>query len=292
MAAVIHLVGRVFIRGNILLKTGLHIGGSDTGLTIGAINNVIVDSLSGQPYIPGSSLKGKMRSLTEKYMGLPLVEHAGVDHMHTVEIYSTDPAEIAQARADYFASPVAQIYGVPAQAYNAPTRLVVRDVQLRPESALELLDARTDLPYTEVKTEVSIDRITSQANPRSVERVPAGARFGEMVLIYNLYQHYDLTDGNANFFEGHFGVDNDISLLETVLWGMALLEDDYLGGLGSRGSGQIGFEDLYLTLKLTSDYGNEIPLLDTSRANPKTLFDVFQQRTELANQLRQLTGVA
>lgn len=222
----IQLFARVFIRGSIFALTGLHIGGSGGGFNIGGNDNpVLVNPLSGEPYIPGSSLKGKMRSLTEKYLGLELKSHANV-MMHT-----------AESQTEYNKSPVAKIYGVPAPS-NAndktflpyPTRLIVRDVPLSQRSKDALKAARVD-QYTEVKTEVSIDRITSAANPRSMERVPAGVIFDPMELVYNVYG------------------ENDLDLLLTVINGMALLEDDYLGGSGSRGSGQIEFRDLAVSFK-------------------------------------------
>lgn len=225
MTKQIQLHGRVFIQGEILALSGLHIGGSGGAFAIGGNDNpVIVNPLTAEPYIPGSSLRGKMRSLTEKYRGDKLVSHANVT-MHTAEDAAT-----------YAKSPVANIYGVPAQEFNLPTRLIVRDVSLTAESREHLRKAKTDLPFTEVKTEVSIDRVTSQANPRNIERVPAGAVFGPMQLVYSIYQP------------------QDIEWLAVLIDGMELLQDDYLGGSGSRGSGKIEFQNLSVTLKRSSEY--------------------------------------
>jgi len=202
------LHGRLFITGDIVVKTGLHIGGSGGAFSIGGVDDpIIVDQLTRQPYIPGSSLRGKMRSLTEKYLG----EVTG-QRISQIEIHSC-----RETRSKYPNCPICNIYGITAEDFNLPTRLVVRDVPLRPESAARLQAAKTSLPYTEVKTEVTIDRVTSQATPRDVERVPAGAVFGPMELVYSIY------DGK------------DIDWVSVLLDGMALLEDDYLGGLGSRG---------------------------------------------------------
>jgi CRISPR-associated protein Csm3 len=226
----IKLYGRLILSGTIVAKTGLHIGGSGGSFAIGAVDNsVIKNPLTNEPYIPGSSLRGKMRSLTEKYLGLKLVKHANV-RMHT----ATDEKE-------YKESAVAKIYGVPAEDFvTAPTRLIVRDVNLTEASRAALRQARTDAPYTEIKTEVSIDRITSNANPRSHERVPAGAEFGEMEMVYSIYGQ------------------EDVDLFKTVIEGMALLEDDYLGGSGSRGSGKIQFKGLRLRLKTSASDSNAI----------------------------------
>jgi len=87
--------------------------------------------------------------------------------------------------------------------------------------------ARTDLPYTEVKTEVSIDRVTSAANPRQMERVPAGTVFGRAELVYSIYEGAGCDPAQ------------DIDRLRTLVTGLQLLEDDYLGGQGTRGAGKV-----------------------------------------------------
>jgi len=226
----------IVIQGDIRALTGLRIGGSNNNFSIGGNDNpVIRDPLTQQPYIPGSSLRGKMRSLTEKYYGLPLTA-LGQIRLHLVK-----------SQEEYDQSPVANIYGISADKFGMPTRLLVRDVPLTPESVKALSSARTDAPFTELKSEVTIDRITSQANPRTMERVPAGAIFGPMELVYSVYQRRDL----EVFFKD-------------VLQGLALVEDDYLGGGGSRGSGKVQFANLRLTLKVAQDnetIGAEYPLL-------------------------------
>lgn len=224
------LYGRVFIRGTIKAKTGLHIGGSEGAITIGGVDNTVIrDPLSGRPYIPGSSLKGKMRSLTEKSDGLEARQRIGRD----VKIH------VCTAKDDYDDCDVCNIYGVPAENYSLPTRLIVRDVPMTDKSAKELEDLQTDLPYTEVKTEVAIDRITSAAVPRQLERVPAGAEFGEFELVFSLYE----TDDAKRF--------------KKVVSGMSLVEDDYLGGSGTRGSGKIAFETIAVRLKKSDAYLEE-----------------------------------
>lgn len=226
------LYGRLLIHGDIAVKTGLHIGGSGGAFAIGGVDNpVILNQVSGQPYIPGSSLRGKMRSLTEKYRGQTTGQRISQSQIHT-----------CKNKDDYLECPICNIFGITAEEFNWPTRLLVRDVALDPDSARTIRDAKTTLPYTEVKTEVAIDRVTSQANPRDVERVPAGAVFGPMELIYNIYQ------------------EQDVVWLSVLLDAMQLLEDDYLGGHGSRGSGKIAFQNLYLTLKRADQYRQPIDL--------------------------------
>ncbi len=220
------LYGRLIIRGTILAKTGLHIGGSGGNFSIGAVDNpVIKNPRTGEPYIPGSSLRGKMRSLTEKYQGAKLGYMINNDKTK-IRLHMVDNAQ------EYEDSPIAKIYGVVSEVYiTAPTRLIVRDVELTPQSREELRQARTDTPFTEIKTEVSIDRITSQASPRQLERVPAGTRFGDMEMVFSIYSKAD------------------VKLFPVLVEGMLLLEDDYLGGSGSRGSGKVVFEGLKLELK-------------------------------------------
>jgi CRISPR-associated protein Csm3 len=118
---------------------------------------------------------------------------------------------------------------------------MVRDLFLSDESEAELrVRAKTDQPYTEVKWEAAIDRVTSAATPRQIERVPAGARFDGMELVFSIYEPGD----RERFIH--------------VLEAMQLLQDDYLGGLGSRGSGKVVFENLSISVRSRQNYGREI----------------------------------
>jgi CRISPR-associated protein Csm3 len=132
---------------------------------------------------------------------------------------------------------VCHIYGVPGEMdFSTSTRLVVRDVQLTEASVTALNQAKTDLPFSEVKWEAAIDRVTSAATPRQMERVPAGAVFGPAELVYSVYEPAD------------------VARFEYVVEGMQLLEDDYLGGSGSRGSGKVAFRDIRLMAKARENY--------------------------------------
>ena len=223
----IKLEGRIFITFDITAQTGLHIGGSDTGIEIGGVDKTVIrDRLTNRPYIPGSSLRGKMRSLLEKYGGLDQNQRIGQGNIHS-----------CQQSADYDTCAVCQVFGVPGERdFGTPTRLVVRDAHMTDDSARALQD-RTELPYTEVKTEVSIDRVTSAANPRQFERVPAGAVFGPAELLYTVYSGSDCDPRR------------DIERVATVLDGLQLLEDDYLGGQGSRGAGQVELKDIVVKVR-------------------------------------------
>jgi len=232
---------KVFISGEIVTKTGIHIGGSSLGLSIGGADKVVVrNPVTNLPYIPGSSLKGKMRSLLEKAYGLVELKQERNGEGKTVwkGPLCQNPDE-----------PVVQLFGRPAESSGvekpcyAPTRLTVRDCNLLNEDALAAAE-NTDMYCTEVKTEVNIDRLTSAANPRSFERVPAGARFGlDLVLdIYNV--DCDETGEKKQ----------DEKFLKLILEGLALIEDDYLGGQGTRGYGQVKFIIKTVQDKSADDY--------------------------------------
>ena len=165
------LFGRVVVRGTIEAVTGLHVGSAANTLGLAGVDLPIArEPLSGAPYIPGSSIRGKMRALTERVLGLSLNTSIGRSRFHG-----------PQTREEYDASPIGRVFGVSnsvSYAVEAPARLVVRDVSLTADSLAALAGARTDLPFTELKAEVAIDRVTAEAVARQVERVPAGAKFG------------------------------------------------------------------------------------------------------------------
>ncbi len=207
---------KIFIKGEIEILTGLHIGGSSMGLSIGGADKVVVrNPVTNRPYIPGSSLKGKMRSLLEKSRGLIDIKQ---ENGKWVGKLCENPDE-----------DVVQLFGYPAEKGGtsdkyAPTRLTVRDGDLLNEKKLAEAED-TDMYCTEIKTEVSIDRLTSQANPRNFERVPAGAKF-ELNLVVDLY---------------NIDKEREKSFISLVRQALELVEDDYLGGQGTRGYGQVKF---------------------------------------------------
>jgi CRISPR-associated protein Csm3 len=122
--------------------------------------------------------------------------------------------------------------------------LIVRDVRLdlTSENGKKVWDkAKPDLPYAELKTEVAIDRVTSAATPRTLERVPAGAIFGPAELVFNIYEAADY------------------ARLKVVVEALQLVEDDYLGGSGSRGSGKVKFTGITISARSRADYATEVP---------------------------------
>lgn len=194
----VKLEKKIIYNGIIKLLTGLHIGGTNASLNIGGPDKFVVrNPINNLPYIPGSSLKGKMRSLIEIAYG---------------ESDNGKPSNSINTKSG-------KLFGVSGDNNKSrPSRIIIRDAELiSDESKFE----NTDLPYTESKTEVSIDRITSKANPRTFERVPAGAEFKLSMIL--------------NIFEG----EDEKELIDILENAIKLLQDDYLGGNGSRGYGQI-----------------------------------------------------
>lgn len=226
----INLYGRVIISAEIEAVTGLHIGGSSAGLEIGGLDKAVIrNPRNNQPYIPGSSLRGKMRSLTEKVLGLPQNNPIGQATIH-----------VCREEKEYTKKggcPVCHVFGVPAEiGYSGPTRLVVRDVALTEDSVIELDKINSDLRFSELKTEVAIDRVTSAAVPRTMERVPAGAVFGPAEFVFGIYEKADY------------------ERLKTVVQALQLVEDDYVGGAGSRGSGKVKFKSVKVSARKRDDY--------------------------------------
>jgi CRISPR-associated protein Csm3 len=247
----IRLYGRIFLEMDIRAVTGLRIGGNPPALAIGDIDNpVIRDPLTLRPYIPGSSLRGKMRSLWEKATGADQNTSIGKD----VRIHSLNKNS---SITEYERDSVCRIFGVTGDVpVPNPTRLIVHDTTLSDVSADDLERAETTL-FTETKWEAAIDRITSAATPRQMERVPAGALFDDCRLVYSIYntQTPDLDGDEFDWFG------NLIEILQMV-------EDDYLGSSGSRGSGRVAFENLRLGIRTTDTYMNYVEVISKSEPYP------------------------
>jgi CRISPR-associated protein Csm3 len=199
---------KIQITGIIKVKTGLHIGGSDVFSAIGAVNSpVIRDSLTKKPIIPGSSLKGKMRYLlvrVRKTLPELTKQKGGADG---------DPEEILQLFGSSKANEEGRLINSRLKFSDC---FIMNDMKLK-----ERVDT-----VTEVKYENSISRSTAVANPRPVERIIAGAEFKLEII-------YDVDDFDA--------LENDFKMIAE---GFGLIENDYLGGGGTRGSGRVVFEKL------------------------------------------------
>jgi CRISPR-associated protein Csm3 len=336
----IQFQGNLVITGQILCETGLHIGGVSEGIEIGGLENIVIrDPKTDLPFIPGSSLKGKMRSLLElsdkdatknilyKYLfsweEVPgndsgrliefLMQNFNIGWIEAAKISKNDGGktiritndtnflslalnneknnvniEIDDGRTDKFIVKMedgelniyrhnngkpckcgmctpCMIFGTPAldpketmgDRQQGPTRIVVRDCHLTKDS-IDELDKMNIINRTEVKPENTVDRITSEANPRTIERVPKGSVFS-FEIVFSIYDDDDYTN-----FLG-------------VFHSLRLLEDSYLGGSGTRGSGQVKFKDINI-VKRSVDY-YKVKDVEKTIESGKTIFDILDDKS-------------
>ena len=208
------------ITGQIRLRSGLHIGAGKDTVEIGGLDQPIVKNpLNGEPYIPGSSLKGKMRSRLETAVFM------GRSEATRKAVAGGRPCDCGLPSC-----PVCTLFGAhkpPTECdpQLGPTRLLVRDACLTAEFAALFREGR--LPM-EIKNENTIHRVKGVAeHPRPLERVPAGVCFDLNIAL--------------KVYEG-----DSPELREWIFKGLRLVELDALGGCSSRGSGQVAFERLAL----------------------------------------------
>ena len=216
------LVGKLILAGELHCETGLHIGAGKGSLEIGGADNPVVKDAFGLPYIPGSSLRGRLRSLLEQSSGLTVpaeLVYLSRRRGQEVRIHQSDrPDDDICILFGRNPGRMERVQGENLDTTQAtPARLAVFDSPLDPASITAQMRENLDDELTEVKSENAIDRITSQANPRTLERVPAGARFRIRMVLDVLCAE-------------------DAALPGLLLQGLRLLEDDALGGGGSRGS--------------------------------------------------------
>ncbi|NLI79611.1 MAG: type III-A CRISPR-associated RAMP protein Csm3 [Candidatus Riflebacteria bacterium] len=223
------LSGIIQLDGTITLRSGLHIGSGNMEMHIGGTDNpVIKHPYTLEPYIPGSSLKGKIRSLMELASGLVPETRGEPVGLKTLKVVQGNPALVRKAEI------ILQIFGHAPTGSDSekdvlerlgPTRVAFADCPLD-EGWLKKAK-ENHWPLTEEKSENSINRIQGTAqNPRYTERVPAGAEF-RFRLSFKVLK------------------DGDRELFEELLKGLKLLEGDALGGSGSRGYGRIEFTRLH-----------------------------------------------
>ena len=187
------------------LLSGLYIGGNDSGFDIGgADSDVIRNPLTNEPYIPGSSLKGKLKSLLKYHI-------KEVDRKEKDIIFKD--------------SNITNIFKPVDEGKVKITRAIFRDLTLIKESKEELQNILGIGCFTEIKAVNKVNPISGKSDsPRFIERVPAGAMFeGEIVL---------------NVFDG----DNKEIMMENIKKSLKLLEMNYLGGNGTRGYGRVKVE--------------------------------------------------
>lgn len=221
------------LKGTLRCVTGLRIGTSADVIEIGGLDNPIIKHpLTGLPYVPGSSLKGKMRALLElrhdKIDARPQVE--GRRNLEYGEVHR--PSGYGCEGEDCL---ICRLFGSNAgEGKLGPARLIVRDAYLTEAWEQNIKDKLAEgEPITEVKHENTINRITAMANPRTMERAPAGVEF-TFEIGYRVFDTGD--DGST-----------DRRLFKHVAEGLQLVMADTLGGSGSRGYGKVAFEGISLT---------------------------------------------
>lgn len=212
------MFAKIEITGKIVVDTGMHIGGSSEFAAIGAIDSpVIRDTFHNLPIIPGSSLKGKMRSLLAKRYNDKIVSEPNEDGEILLRLFGSSKKNHIQA-----------------------SRLIFSDAVMENK---EELKEKGIISETEAKFENTINRLSAVANPRQIERVIRGAVF-PLQIIYDIYW----VEGNKEA-----EIQEDFQVIKE---GLRLLEYDYLGGHGSRGYGKIHFENIDLELVVGElDYG-------------------------------------
>jgi len=247
------------IKGKIVCLTGLHVGGVAETMEIGGTDNpVFMDRIKNVPIIPGSSLKGKIRGLLELSDGLYEQRGGVCRYWPDKEIndfekrINKEQDENKKKKLRTELKSVNEVLttkqnlccvfgrGASEEVEAGPTRLIVRDAFPTGETIQDWKRNEDLVHGTEIKGENWINRITSQADPRFIERVPADSEF-DFEMIYSVYQK------------------EDIERLKMLFDGLSFLEDNYLGGSGSRGYGKIRFKEIQVMVKTTGDYrsGND-----------------------------------
>ncbi|WP_457680691.1 type III-A CRISPR-associated RAMP protein Csm3 [Thermovibrio sp.] len=239
----LEFLGNLIIYYRMKLLSGLHIGGSKDTFEIGGVDNPVIKlpedmpelelpsafdenvklvARGGAPYVPGSSIKGKLRSLLDVLFGDYEIEDGKGAHPRK----EVDERNLG----------IRKLFGMSPTDRNLKNLINKGVFPVRGR----FYDAYfVDDVDTEVKYENSINRITSQANPRPVERVPAGTEF-EGKIVIRLFAKVDKDNENINNKDKQF----DLDLIELLGKAFELLEDDYLGGGGSRGSGRVKLSKL------------------------------------------------
>jgi CRISPR-associated protein Csm3 len=255
------LYGKLIIEGRIACLTGLHIGTSKETLEIGGVDVPVVrNPVTREPYIPGSSIKGKLRALLEKQQFAVQTKEENY--------FGKNVDKTAHHECNEFHCPVCRLYGAskggPINS-SRPARVYVSDAELLNKDMLEATDM--GLYLTELKYENTLDRITSAASPRQIERVPRGAEF-KLSLLYNQDE-----ENKSDMFK------RDI---EAIFSNLLLLKDDALGGSVSRGYGRIDLVGLavvyrpikYYMLQAEEKDNSEIRIL---QKEGEMLKDFFQR---------------
>lgn len=245
------LTHKLIFTGKITVLTGIRIGGNSESFDIGGMDNpVIRDPLTGLPFIPGSSIKGRMRSELEWALGAA-GDHTASDYYEIVDLFGLGVNQQVAKEKNTKEK---------MENKNRPTRLLVRDAFPEGYSKINFnkpirkqlgesefanttigLWNKLDmgLSFTEWKKENAINRVNGAATPRDMERVPAGSKFSfEFVFL-------------------RFKDDETRRHIEHLVHAVNSVEDSYLGGSGSRGYGKVRFDLENVELRDINFYKNQ-----------------------------------
>lgn len=294
------LLGKFRLNSTLLVETGLHIGGGGETLDIGGLDKpVIRDPLTQQPYLPGSSIKGKLRAILERLLNKPvnrpggsgtyryesddledgfseidgqLIPFEGSRTCQVSRVFGATGGPSGRGNKTWIKTSIVQSQGMPekgtriiegeeytsTEGRNSPARLIVRDSHLLEPSAEKLRQIDTGLFMTEWKFENGLDRITAAANPRQLERVPAGSEFG-FELVYTVENPQQAVED-----------------LKNLAIALAILEDDALGGHGSRGYGKVRFKNFQFSYRDVEQYKRLASGGDSSQSDLALLEDTSE----------------
>ncbi len=170
------MYAKIQITGKLEVVTGMHIGGSSAFAAIGAVDSpVIKDSRENLPMIPGSSLKGKMRTLLAKEYN-----------------------ETVAAKPDEDNGRIVRLFGSAKKGNIKRSRIQIADMVMA--NADEFRQRGTQ-SLTEIKFENTINRLTAVANPRQIERVIRGSEFA-LDMIYEVEEESEIVEDLGMLAEG------------------------------------------------------------------------------------------
>lgn len=215
MTTSLKLLKHICFQADLVCKSGLHIGGQEAELGIGSAESPVIKDNRGVPYLPGSSIKGKLRSILEyKYRRLG------------------NEGAPCGCGEEFSICPVCTLFGPHKNNSHklGPSRLIVRDAFLTEKSLKDWEAACNEgRDFTEIKMETSIDRRTGMAargSLRQQERVNPGTAFRLVISM--------------RVFDG----DNEQKMVSLVQEGLKVLGNDTLGGSGTRGYGWVEIKNL------------------------------------------------
>jgi CRISPR-associated protein Csm3 len=170
------MYAKIMITGTIEVVTGMHIGGSSAFAAIGAVDSpVIKDVRTNLPMIPGSSLKGKLRTLLAKVYNEKLVGKPDDDSERLTRLFGSAKKDAVKR-----------------------SRIIISDMIMSNDKELREQGLQSK---TEVKFENTINRITGVANPRQIERVVRGAMF-DIDFIYEVEKEDEIIEDFETLTQG------------------------------------------------------------------------------------------